>query len=240
MNYIIIPARLASVRLPNKLLINVHGRPVIWYTISNALKSRLVDKIFVLTEDLEIYNAVKKFDLNVEPVMTPKASSGTERISIFVKKLVDSGCSKVVNLQGDEPMIKGSHIDALFSDIDPTIITMTTSITESEYKDPNVVKVVTDFNNRALYFSRSPVPYDDYINAKKHIGLYLYPIDFLLHMNKINESQYKNESLEQLSWLQSGWKIKTIHYEKIPLMIGINTRRDLNRFNEHIGTLNGL
>lgn len=227
MRYVIIPARLASRRLPNKLLLPVCGRPLIWHTIKRTLESKLADKVYVATEDKEIFDVVRGFGLNVEPIMTSEALSGTERIASLAEKFANAGCTQIVNFQGDEPLIPGHCIDELFEECDKDVIaTFAAPICNGEYDSPHVVKVVTNFDGRAMYFSRACIPYKDPTRALKHIGLYAYPIDFLLMFHKIPKTTYPSESLEQLAWLQYGWEIQVIESHDMSLTIGIDTEED--------------
>lgn len=232
MNVIVIPARLASKRLPNKLLRMVLGKPLIWHTIQRALESQAANQIIVATEDRKIYDAVMGFDIEgVEAHMTGPAQSGTARIASISKYLAQRGCRKIVNFQGDEPLLPGFHADYLFKEVGTGVITTIASpIISLEFNSPHVVKVVTDHEGNALYFSRSGIPYNDPASSLRHIGIYAYPIEFLLGFEALIETTYYSERLEQLSWLQSGWKIRVIVSDDASLSLGIDTEEEFEEF----------
>jgi 3-deoxy-manno-octulosonate cytidylyltransferase (CMP-KDO synthetase) len=211
----VIPARFGSTRLPAKALAIIGGKPMIQHVYERCLKAELLNEVLVATDDKRIFDAVLNFGGNV--VMTSKAhKSGTDRIGEAVKNIK---CDIVVNIQGDEPMIDPKNInkaiEPLIKDKTTNVSTLCFKITnKEEIKNPNVVKVVFDINNNALYFSRSAVPYNrdngktDYY---KHIGLYVYRKEYLMKIIKLKTSKLElAEKLEQLRILESGEKIKVI------------------------------
>ena len=246
----IIPARYAATRLPGKLILQkvkeVTGKHIIEHVYSKASEAKTIKKVIVATDDKRIFDIVKQSGGNVE--MTPDSiSSGTDRIAWIVKN-IDSvkelNPDIVVNVQGDEPDIKGEVIDEVVSilhnDQQYSMATIATPIElQDEINDPNAVKVVLDNNGNALYFSRSPIPYNRkpknssiYKNENiflKHLGLYAYRKDFLLKFSSLPCSGLEEiEGLEQLRALSNGYKIKvaiTKHNS-----IGIDTEEDLERF----------
>ncbi|MCL6099055.1 MAG: 3-deoxy-manno-octulosonate cytidylyltransferase, partial [Bacteroidetes bacterium] len=180
----IIPARFASSRLMGKPLADIGGKPMIQHTYQSAKKSKLLDKVIIAVDDDKVYRVVK--DFGAEVYMSPKnCTSGSDRIALVAQQIQDAAI--IVNIQGDEPFIKGKMIDQaiepLLFDKKVSVSTLARRITNvEEMKSPSVVKVVFDYNNFALYFSRSPIPFvrDAKSNLEKiqsaeiykHIGLY--------------------------------------------------------------------
>lgn len=233
---IIIPARLGSTRLPNKLLLCDTGFPLIWHTASRALESDLINDVIIATEDDEIMDVVKGFNNpRIHPIKTPQCSSGSERISWVVGNVKSFDFSFVVNFQGDEPELPGKYVDELVDTLvtNPTIDIVTLAAPASlwDYHSNSVVKVVLDHNKNAMYFSRSPIPYGlahEKQDRLAHIGIYAYRLDFLLAIPTLLESTLQSENLEQLQWLQSGFKIRVL--EKNLNLVGIDTQEEYNRF----------
>ncbi|MGK9368544.1 3-deoxy-manno-octulosonate cytidylyltransferase [Melioribacter sp. Ez-97] len=234
----VIPARFASTRLMGKPLADIGGMPMIQHTWLNAKKSKLLDKVVIAVDDDKVYRVVK--DFGAEVYMTPKeVNSGTDRIAIVAEHLPDA--SIFVNIQGDEPFIKGKMIDEavepLLFDKNVEVSTLIRRITTvEEMKSPSVVKVVFDYNNFALYFSRSPIPYvrDARTNLErveagemyKHIGLYVYRRETLLKFTSWNQTDLERiEKLEQLRMLEHGIKIKVVltQYDSL----SVDTPKDL-------------
>jgi 3-deoxy-manno-octulosonate cytidylyltransferase (CMP-KDO synthetase) len=228
-NAIIIPARLKSTRLKKKLLIEVKGKPIIQYTIENALASKKKNRIIVATEDLDIKRFVDSLGYDVDCIRTPQFNNGTERVRHISKELLN-GYARVVNLQADEPLFKADSIDAVFGEISNDIVLASAYSfirNEAEYNDPNTVKVVLNVFDMALYFSRSSIPHGGFTSACKHIGIYGYKRDVLADLPTSSNYQ-KSENLEQLSWLENGYAIKMvrINYETI----GIDTPENIESF----------
>ncbi|RPI16323.1 MAG: 3-deoxy-manno-octulosonate cytidylyltransferase [Ignavibacteriae bacterium] len=212
----IIPARYESTRLPGKPLIKICGKPMIQHVWENAGKSKLIDKLVVATDNKLIYETVESF--GGEAVLTSKKhKSGTDRIGEAAKKYKSD---IVVNIQGDEPFISYKNIDAaikqLLEDKKLNVSTLGYQIKDKEeINNPNVVKIVVDRNNNALYFSRSAVPYDrdraGKIKYIKHIGLYVYRTKFLYEFIKLKQTEHEiAEKLEQLRVLDNGVKVKVV------------------------------
>lgn len=211
----VIPARFGSTRLPAKALAMIHGKPMIQHVYERCMKSGLLSEILVATDDKRIFDAVLSFGGNA--VMTSKVhKSGTDRIGEAVKKIK---CDIVVNIQGDEPMIDPGNIDKaiepLLTDKSINVSTICVKIKDKkEISNPNVVKVIKDKNNNALYFSRSVIPFNrdsGRVEYFKHIGLYVYRRDYLLNLIKMKQSPLeKAEKLEQLRILDNGGKIKVV------------------------------
>ena len=230
---IIIPARYGSSRLEGKPLIKVEGKPVIQWVYEKALASRLADIIIVATDDERIFNAVKSFGGNVE-MTSINHKCGSDRIKEVVMRHPE--IAFIVNLQGDEPLIKPESIDEVIKrvkeDKDTDISTLIRKITPKEAENPNLVKCVIDNSGFALYFSRSKIPFER--NADKadfygHLGIYGYKLEALIKMTELPQSSYEQaESLEQLRALQNGMKIKTSIVNFVP--VGIDTAEDLEKF----------
>ena len=238
---IIIPARYGSSRLEGKPLIEVGGKPVIQWVYEKAMQSNLVDIIIVATDDERIFNAVKAFGGNVEMTST-EHKCGSDRIKEVVMRHPE--ISYIVNLQGDEPLIKPESIDEVAKNVkddeNADISTLIRKITPQEAENPNLVKCVKDNNGFALYFSRSKIPFER--NEGKadfygHLGIYGYKRKALITMTELPQSSYEqSESLEQLRALQNGMKIKTSVVDFVP--IGIDTAEDLEKFKETVLHLN--
>lgn len=234
----IIPARFASTRLPGKILADIGGKPLIQHTYENSKKSKVLDDVIIAVDDEKVAKVARDFGANV--IVTPKdLQSGSDRVAYTVKDLSDAKI--IVNIQADEPFIKGAMIDQA---VEPLLFDKTVNIstlakrieTVDELRSPSVVKVVFDYNNFALYFSRSPIPFvrDAKTNSEKikfgeiykHIGLYVYRIDYLFKFTKLQPTDLeKIEKLEQLRMLENGLKIKIVPTEFDSL--SIDTQDDL-------------
>lgn len=230
---IIIPARYGSSRLEGKPLIEVSGKPIIQWVYEKAQQSKLADIIIVATDDKRIYDAVKAFGGNVEMTST-EHKCGSDRIKEVVMRHPE--ISYIVNLQGDEPLIKPESIDEVAKNVKEDkladISTLIRKITPVEAENPNLVKCVVDNCGFAMYFSRSKIPFER--NAGKsdfygHLGIYGYKREALIKMTELPQSSYEmSESLEQLRALQNGMRIKTSVVDFVP--VGIDTAEDLEKF----------
>ncbi len=206
----IIPARHASVRFPAKPLAQIAGRPMIARVVDRALAARKLDLVVVATDHEEIARAAEEAGARV--VMTdPALPSGTDRIAAAARSIE---CEWVLNIQGDEPLLPPENIDLLASHLmahpEVAMGTLRARITRDEDRDnPNVVKVVTDLNGRALYFGRSPLPYlRNPGTSWKHIGLYGYRRDYLFQFASLPPTPLeRTEGLEQLRALENGHPI---------------------------------
>ncbi|MCL4548680.1 MAG: 3-deoxy-manno-octulosonate cytidylyltransferase [Bacteroidetes bacterium] len=234
----IIPARFASSRLMGKPLADIGGKPMIQHTYQSAKKSKLLDKVIIAVDDDKVYRVVK--DFGAEVYMTPKnCTSGSDRIALVAQQIQDAAI--IVNIQGDEPFIKGKMIDQaiepLLFDKKVSVSTLARRIANvEEMKSPSVVKVVFDYNNFALYFSRSPIPFvrDAKSNLEKiqsaeiykHIGLYVYRRDALLKFTNLKPTDLEQiEKLEQLRFLENGMRVKIVYTEYDSL--SVDTPKDL-------------
>lgn len=230
---IIIPARYGSSRLEGKPLIVVCGKPIIQWVYEKAQLAKLADIIIVATDDQRIYDAVKSFGGNVE-MTSPEHKCGSDRIKEVVMRHPE--ISYVVNLQGDEPLIKPESIDAVAKNVKEDkladISTLIRKITPEEAENPNLVKCVVDNFGFAMYFSRSKIPFERNVVKSDfygHLGIYGYKRDALIRMTELPQSSCEmSESLEQLRALQNGMKIKTSVVDFIP--VGIDTIEDLEKF----------
>lgn len=206
----VIPARFASTRFPGKLLANLNGRPVLEWAYLSAKKSKAFERVIVATDDYRILRAAANF--GAEAVMTQSDhSSGTERVAEAVRKL---NCDLVVNLQGDHPFLTPEMIRnllAAFADKEIEAATLAYCETDqTKLKNPNLVKVVFDKNNSALYFSRATIPWEA-DKAFVHIGLYAFRKKFLLKLvSKKPTPLEKKEKLEQLRILENGSPIRVV------------------------------
>lgn len=228
----IIPARYESTRFPRKLTYELLGKPIIIAVYDNVKAAGKIDDCIIAADSKEIMDLCDKH--NAKAVMTsPSHTSGTSRIIEAAKKIESD---IIINVQGDEPLIDESVLNPLidaFNDKNVDIATLKIKIDDESplIKDENAVKVVTDINDYAMYFSRATIPhkrFDQNINAKyyKHIGVYAFRKEILLKIEKLEECEYENiEKLEQLRWLYNGMKIKVLETNKF--LHGIDTREDL-------------
>ena len=239
MNVVIIPARYGSSRFEGKPLAKIRGKPLIQWVYEAAKTSKVAEEIIIATDDDRIASCALSF--GAKALMTSKrCPSGTDRVAEVVKHMKEA--QFIVNVQGDEPLIRGEHIDAVFSYLrrfPRFIITLKNKIEdENEYKDPNVVKVVCDKEGCALYFSRSPIPF--FRNKKahpyKHIGIYGYHRDTLLKFVSLSPSELEiSEGLEQLRALENGIKIKVIETDYKG--IGVDTPEDISKVEKLLGEI---
>ena len=232
----VIPARYSSTRLPGKPLKLIAGVPMICRVYDRASKAKLIDKAIVATDDERIFKAVKEYG---GEVMMTRADhpTGTDRLAEVATAFSD--VDVIVNVQGDEPLIEPSLIDdliRLFNE-DPNLhmATVSTELTEeADINNPNNVKVISDLNGYALYFSRSVIPYPRNAGKSKvykHIGIYAYRREFLLKYAKMSPTPLEqSESLEQLRALENGYRIKVLRSDN--QFIGVDTEEDLKLVNE--------
>ena len=235
----LIPARYGSTRFPGKPLANIGGKPMIQRVYEQTQKQ--LYHVYVATDDPRIEEAVKKFGGRV--VMTSeKHQSGTDRCAealTKIEKQENITFHAIINIQGDEPFINPAQIEAVtdcFNDPETQLATLVKPIDNKEdLFNPNKPKVVVDCSQQALFFSRSPIPYfrglpeSDWIQKHKyynHIGLYGYRTDVLREITKLEQSPLElTESLEQLRWLENGYRIQV--KETLSESISIDTPEDL-------------
>lgn len=253
----IIPARLASTRLENKLLLPINGKPLILHTLQQAKKAKNINRVIVATDSDKILQMVQESG-NEAVLTSPNHQSGSDRIAEVAETLPEN--SIIVNVQGDEPMIPSSTIERAVEVLlnDEIVLMSTTCEKIEDFRDvlsPDVVKVVMDESGFALYFSRSPIPFSrDAVkkfgtlenalqnepslitNFRKHTGLYVYRREFLLQYTKMAQSNLeKIEMLEQLRALENGVKIKVVEVEESS--IGVDTQEDFERVKMLLGDL---
>lgn len=240
----IIPARYEASRFSGKVLAEIGGKPMIQHVWRRAKKAHMLDDLIVAADDDRIIKAVEGF--GGKAIFTAKGHpSGTDRLREIVNPLdVDI----VVNIQADEPLLHHSMIDSLVSTLtdnkDIVMASLMRRIDDpDEISDTNVVKVVVDKNNFALYFSRSPIPFIRDSQAQnsqgrkshyfKHIGLYAYTKDFLFTFANLPQSSLEVcEKLEQLRAIENGYKIKMVETEYDT--IGVDTPEDIERVREKL------
>lgn len=241
----VIPARYASSRFEGKPLKDICGHSMIEWVYKRA-KNADVDEIVVATDDARIFEAVEKFGGNV--VMTDgKHQNGTSRIIEVINKEKYKNYDFIINIQGDEPLIDIESINILANNHrkeKSEIVTLKKEIkSQKDIENPNHVKVITDFNDNAIYFSRSVIPYerdnsDRKVKYFKHIGIYGYTAKFLNELKNLREGVLERaESLEQLRFIENGYKIKVL--ETASNVIGVDTEEDLREVIKFI-TENGI
>ena len=251
----IIPARLHSTRLEGKLLLPLNGKTLILHTVEQARKARNLSRVIVATDSEEIVRVVQESG-NEAVLTSPHHQSGSDRIAEVAENLPEN--SIIVNVQGDEPLISPMTIEKAVNAIlqDESVDMATTCEPIHDLKDvlsADVVKVVTDKNGLALYFSRSPIPfpreavrkYGSLENAlqtdkhllslfRKHTGLYVYRREFLLKYTRFEQTNLeKTEMLEQLRALENGARIKVIEVSESS--IGVDTAEDFERVKMYLG-----
>lgn len=234
----VIPARYASTRLPGKPLAEIAGKPMIQYVYDQAMQARLPSSVWVATDDQRVYDAVQAFGGHA--VMTScEHCTGTDRLAEVARR---NNADIIVNVQGDEPLIAPEVIDLaiepFYQQPELVMTTLKTRLTEEDFSNPAVVKVVTDKQGYALYFSRSLIPYPRNAGGDfavyKHIGLYAYRKEFLLQYASMPQTPLEQaESLEQLRVLENGYRILVLETDY--QCIGVDTPEDLERVREILG-----
>jgi len=235
----IIPARIGSTRFPKKMLADIHGKTLIERTYENALRCQLLEELWVATDDETIFHTIEKGGGKAY-LSTRPHESGTDRIGELLSanpKWLEKRA--ILNIQGDEPCIESSVLDAVIKPFldDPSTL-MTTPITqlddEDQIRSPNHVKVVIDTRGHALYFSRAPIPLNQQGTIcsecpyYKHLGIYGFQPKFLKKLLTFPKTPLeKAEKLEQLRVLENGYPIQTVLVES--QSIGIDTKEDLEK-----------
>jgi 3-deoxy-manno-octulosonate cytidylyltransferase (CMP-KDO synthetase) len=218
---VVIPARYGSTRLPGKPLVSLNGQPMIQRVYTRAKSARRVDRVIVATDDERIVKAVTSF--GGEARMTrADHRTGTERVAEVAAHIEGD---VFVNVQGDEPLLDPAAVDtavaALLEDPEAAVATVATPIKiPADIMDPNVVKVVLDFDDNALYFSRAPIPWvrdtgsTIQVRHLKHLGLYVFQRNALLEYPTLPQGELERiEQLEQLRWMENGTKIRVAEVE---------------------------
>ncbi|MFB6346379.1 MAG: 3-deoxy-manno-octulosonate cytidylyltransferase [bacterium] len=231
----VVPARYQSSRFPGKPLAEILDRPMIEWVVEGVEGSELVDETLVATDDARIHDVVEKTP--ARPVMTDEdISSGSDRVAAVVES---ETADLVLNVQGDEPLVEGSMLDrgirAMRSDSSVQMGTFMTPATDEQYKNSDDVKVVVDKDNRALYFSRSPIPHQrgEAASVQLHLGIYLYRRDFLLEYSRMEPTPLeRSEKLEQLRALENGASIKVVPVERETL--GVDRPEDVPKVEQRL------
>ena len=226
----VIPARLASTRLPRKVLRTICGRPMVQHVFERARLCERLDELTVATDSDEVAGVCRKLRIPVE-MTSPDHPSGTDRLFEVMSR---RDADVFVNIQGDEPLIDPGHIDAMLrpfgAEPQTQVSTLCIEITAEEAKNPNVVKVVRDTFGNAIYFSRWPIPFDrdgkSSVTYFKHMGLYAYRRGALELYHSLPPSELEvAERLEQLRFLENGVRIRVA--ETAIATVGVDTEEDL-------------
>jgi len=218
---VVIPARYASARLPGKPLVSLAGKPMIQRVYERVTLAKRANRVVVATDDARIVKAVEAFGGEARMTRSDHRT-GTERVAEVAAH--EEG-DVFVNVQGDEPLLDpvalDTAVDSLLEEPAAAIATVATPIkTPADIMDPNVVKTVLDFDGNALYFSRAPIPWVRDTASKiqvrhlKHLGLYVFQREALLEYPTLPQGELERiEQLEQLRWLENGWKIRVAEVE---------------------------
>jgi len=218
---VVIPARYASTRLPGKPLVSLAGKPMIQRVYERVTLAKRANRVVVATDDARIVKAVEAFGGEARMTRSDHRT-GTERVAEVAAH--EEG-DVFVNVQGDEPLLDpvalDTAVDSLLEEPAAAIATVATPIkTPADIMDPNVVKTVLDFDGNALYFSRAPIPWVRDTASKiqvrhlKHLGLYVFQREALLECPTLPQGELERiEQLEQLRWLENGWKIRVAEVE---------------------------
>ena len=232
---VVIPARYGSTRLAGKPLISLAGKPMIQRVYERAKMAQRAERVIVATDDERIVRAVEGFGGEARMTRT-EHRTGTERIAEVAAR--EEG-DVFVNVQGDEPLLDPGAIDVavntLLEEPAASISTVATPIkTPGDIMDPNVVKTVLNFDGNALYFSRAPIPWVRDTASKiqvrhlKHLGLYVFQREALLEYATLPQGELERiEQLEQLRWMENGWKIRVAEVEHDA--ISVDVREDVAR-----------
>ena len=229
----IIPARYGSTRLPGKVLADIGGRPMVEHVYRRAAAATGIGRVLVATDDARVAQAVTAFGGDVRMTRSDHFS-GLDRLAEVASLLASE---IVVNVQGDEPLVDPTLIDAVVGALAAPSVDIATArrpiTTADELGDPNAVKVVTDRAGDALYFSRGPIPHrrdggGAEVLGFRHVGLYAYRRSCLLDLARLNPTPLeRSERLEQLRALESGFRIRTVETSSAPA--GVDTPADLSR-----------
>ena len=234
---VVIPSRYGASRLPGKPLAEIDGRPMIWHVWDKAVRAKIPARVVVATDDERIASAVRGFG-GIAVMTSPDCPSGTDRVAEAARGMDEE---IIINLQGDEPLMDPSVIDAVarpfFSD--PEVLMSTAALPgddPAEFSRPSVVKVVLDDKGDALYFSRAPIPHyrDAGVGSyRKHLGIYGYRRDFLFRVAGLAPSALEEaERLEQLRVLQAGYRIRVVDVTHDS--VGVDTPEDLKAVEERL------
>tara|TARA_B100001996_G_scaffold68824_1_gene50226 strand:- start:129 stop:866 length:738 start_codon:yes stop_codon:yes gene_type:complete len=229
----VIPARLDSTRLPNKLLRDICGKSLIIRTYESTLNSKVFDEVYVVTNNKDIVSELERNNANYF-YEDKQYETGTDRIAGIASRI---NAEIIINVQGDEPFIKSKTLTKIINvfkeDKNKSIqvVSVMTPIDKNEISNPNNVKVVTDVNNYAMYFSRYPIPYDRderLSSVYKHVGIYAFRKETLLSFSVLNTGELESiEKIEALRLLENEIRIKMIISNEV--FIGVDTEEDLTK-----------
>ncbi|MCP2604873.1 3-deoxy-manno-octulosonate cytidylyltransferase [Candidatus Aminicenantes bacterium AH-873-B07] len=224
----IIPARYYSQRFPGKPLAIISGKPMIEHVYEKAVHAKLLEEVIIATDSSFIEKEVKKFNGKVY-LTSPHHKTGTERVAEIAEKI---DFDIILNIQGDEPLIDPKSLDELVKLMQNENIQMATLVEKetdlSLINDPNVVKVIIDKNNYAIYFSRAPIPFQAQNFFYRHVGVYGFQKKFLLEfVNYPPSFLEQTEGLEQLRALENGIKIKVLYSNSYTW--SVDTEEDLKK-----------
>jgi 3-deoxy-manno-octulosonate cytidylyltransferase (CMP-KDO synthetase) len=238
----IIPARFASTRLPGKPLIQIAGKSLIQRTFENALHFKSLNEIIIATDNQEIFQHAKNFGANV-CMTSPNCVNGTERLADVIEQMPHlKSAGYIFNIQGDEPFLDPCTVDEVLNSLasDNSIQVGTAAVkfySKEEALNPSIVKVVIDKNHRALYFSRSMIPFDRDNTFEsgnhyflRHLGIYCYTPEFLLNYKHLSTTPLQTlENLEQLKILEHGYSIKVAVLKETFNSFGVDTPEDVEK-----------
>jgi 3-deoxy-manno-octulosonate cytidylyltransferase (CMP-KDO synthetase) len=235
----VIPARYGSTRFPGKPLAEIRGKPMIQWVYESAVKAKSLDRVIIATDDVRIMRVVWNFG-GQAMLTSKKAKSGTDRVAETAKKM---SADIIVNIQGDEPLISAKTIDQVVRPLqkDKRLLMSTAASvmnpSDSDAQISDVVKVVVDQMDNALYFSRSPIPFHrtakGFQEYYRHCGIYGYRRDFLLRFTKWKQTPLETaESLEQLRALEHGIRIRVVQVKQFSL--GVDTKNDLEKLKGYL------
>lgn len=238
---VVIPARYQSSRFPGKPLADICGKPMIQWVYEGVMSNKSVAEVYVATDDQRIFDCVESF--GGKSIMTGECSCGTDRVYQACKEI---DCDIVLNIQGDEPLASSELIDDIISCFDTEDVVMATLkkriVDDEDINNANVVKVITDCNSDAIYFSRYPIPYNrdgrQKVRYYKHIGVYGYRKEFLQRYVNMTKSDLECvESLEQLRVIENGYKIRVgeTNYQSI----GVDEPKDIIKVKTQIERMEG-
>ncbi len=239
--HVVIPARLASTRLPRKPLADLGGKPMI-VRVAEQVSQAHVSDVIVAVDNEEVLGVVEQ--AGYQAMLTAQTHpSGSDRVMEVARRCTWVDDDVVINVQGDEPLVPPEVINyvATYMREHPSVqlATLCESICgEDDFKDPNIVKVVCDKNRNALYFSRAQIPYPredllDDAKPQRHIGIYAFRVGALRDFVSMTNSQLERiEKLEQLRWLEEGRQIKVLT-SPMPIPGGIDTPADLARVQKY-------
>lgn len=228
---IIIPARYASTRLPEKAMKIIKGKPVIQWVYKACSKVKDIHEVIIATDHSNIMKAAEGFGAKAMLTST-EHQSGTDRCAEVAEQI---NADYIINVQGDEPFINPDHINSMINYLlvnkEVNILTLFHELPHAEVSNPNSVKLVKDKNNKVLYFSRSPIPYERNSFQEpflKHVGIYAFKRETLMELSALKASALElAEGLEQLRWLENGLEIYGI---QVPgTSISIDTQEDLEK-----------